>query len=104
MAPACPGHQAMCMAGTHQRRTGPETVSHSSGPEPLGSSWRVVPARSPAEPDTIQEALREELHSESTLGWIISDEGEGFLKEADLSRGLKDRQDLEWGENKEKAL
>lgn len=34
----------------------------------------------------------------------MSGKGEGFLEEVDLRRGLKDRQDLEWGENKEKAL
>lgn len=34
----------------------------------------------------------------------MSDKGEGFLEEANLSRGLKDREDLEWGKNKEKVL
>lgn len=34
----------------------------------------------------------------------MSDKGEGFLEEANLSRDLKDREDLEWGKNKEKVL
>lgn len=34
----------------------------------------------------------------------MSDKGEGFLEEANLSRDLKDGEDLEWGKNKEKVL
>lgn len=63
-----------------------------------------MPDRSSADADMIQEALRAKLCYESTLGWMMSDKGEGFLEEVNLSRGLKDREDLEWGKNKEKAL
>lgn len=79
--------------GTQQRRSGPEPVSHSSGL----NHWGLVPG------GDAPEALRVEVHYEPTLGGM-SDKGEGFLEEADLSRGLKDREHLEWGENKEKTL
>lgn len=51
----------------------------------------------------IQDALSAELCYESTLGWLMSDKEEGFLEEVGLSRSLKFRQDLEWGENREEA-
>lgn len=63
-----------------------------------------MPDRCFVEADMIQEVLRAKLCYESSLGWMMSDKGEGFLEEANLSRGLKDREDLEWGKNKEKVL
>lgn len=84
---------------TQQRRSGPEPVSHSSGL----NHWGLVPGGDAPDAKTGPEALRVELHYEPTLGGM-SDKGEGFLEEADLSRGLMDREHLEWGENKEKTL